>query len=61
MTDIQNEEESVGSSGTVRRQGSGIGIAILVGYLVLLGIGVIAQVFNIQYVLDWWVFRAPGS
>ena len=61
MTDIQNEEESVGSSGTVRRQRTGIGIAILVGYLVLLGIGVIAQVFNIQYVLDWWVFRAPGS
>ena len=61
MTDVQNEEVSAGISGKIRRYGAGTGIVILVGYFVLLVIGVIAEVFNIQYVLDWWIFRAPGS
>jgi hypothetical protein len=61
MTEAQNEEISGGISGMIKSHGARIAIAILIGYLILLGIGVIAEVFRIQSVLDWWIFKAPGS
>ncbi len=33
----------------------------LAAYLVLLIIGVIAEIFDIQSILDWWIWRPPGK
>lgn len=30
-------------------------------YLVLLIIGVVAEVFKIQSILDWWIWKPPGK
>jgi hypothetical protein len=30
-------------------------------YLVLLIIGVIAEIFDIEPILDWWIWRPPGK
>lgn len=36
-------------------------LVLLAGYLVLLGIGVAAEMFDIEPVLDWWLWRPPGK
>lgn len=43
------------------RRGPEILLAILVIYVILLGIGVFAEVFKVQSILNWWIWRAPGS
>jgi len=30
-------------------------------YLILLIIGVIAEIFDIEPILDWWIWRPPGK
>jgi hypothetical protein len=30
-------------------------------YLILLSIGVIAEIFDIQPILDWWIWSPPGK
>jgi hypothetical protein len=30
-------------------------------YLILLIIGVIAEIFDIESILDWWIWRPPGK
>ncbi len=47
--------------GFFSRRGPEILLAILVIYVILLGIGVFAEVFKVQSILDWWIWRAPGS
>lgn len=32
----------------------------LIMYIILLGIGVIAEMFDIESILDWWIWRPPG-
>ena len=34
-----------------------LGVFIL--YVILLAIGTVAEVFKIQPILDWWIWRAP--
>ena len=41
--------------------GSKIALAVFAGYLVLLAIGVVAEVFKIQSILDWWIWKPPGK
>lgn len=53
-------EELKGLKGFFRKHGSTIGLAVLIGYVILLGIGVIAEVFKIQSILDWWIWSPPG-
>ena len=53
-------EELKGLRGFFRKHGSTIGLAVLIGYVILLGIGVIAEVFKIQSILDWWIWSPPG-
>lgn len=36
-------------------------LVILAGYLALLATGVVAQIFDIQPILDWWIWRPPGK
>ncbi|HET6515662.1 MAG TPA: hypothetical protein VFG09_10920 [Thermodesulfovibrionales bacterium] len=33
----------------------------LVAYVLLLAIGTLAEIFNIQSILDWWIWRPPGK
>ncbi|HXX81836.1 MAG TPA: hypothetical protein VEI46_09815 [Thermodesulfovibrionales bacterium] len=32
----------------------------LIFYVVLLAIGTFAEIFNIQSILDWWIWSPPG-
>jgi hypothetical protein len=36
-------------------------LGALAAYLVLLVIGVVAEIFDIQSILDWWIWRPPGK
>jgi hypothetical protein len=42
------------------RNGANIGLAALVIYVILLLIGTVAEIFNIDSILNWWIFRPPG-
>lgn len=53
-------EPEKGIKGFFKKHGPEIGLAALIIYVVLLGIGTIAEVFEIQSILDWWIFRSPG-
>jgi len=53
-------EDLKGLKGFFRKHGATIGLAVLIGYVILLGIGVIAEVFKIQSILDWWIWSPPG-
>jgi hypothetical protein len=55
------KREFGGIVGFFRRRGPEIFLAILLLYVILLGIGVFAEVFKVQSILDWWIWRAPGS
>ncbi len=50
-----------GIRGFFSKHGSTIGLAVLIGYVILLGIGVIAEVLRIQWILDWWIWSPPGK
>lgn len=43
-----------------KRHGPTIGLIVLVLYVILLAIGTIAEIFEIESILDWWIFRPPG-
>lgn len=58
--DVQEEQELTGIKGFFKKHGPEIGLAVLIIYVILLGIGTIAEVFEIQSILDWWIFRSPG-
>lgn len=58
--EAQEEEELTGTRGFFKKHGPEIGLAVLVLYVILLGIGTMAEVFEIQWILDWWIFRSPG-
>jgi hypothetical protein len=48
-------------SGFWNKYGDYIIIGGLAAYLVLLTIGVVAEIFDIQWILDWWIWRPPGK
>lgn len=56
----ETEQDTGGIKGFFKKHGPEIGLAVLIIYVILLGIGTIAEVFEIQSILDWWIFRPPG-
>jgi len=60
MSETLQEEKSGGIKGLMKKHGAEIAFAVLIGYLILLGIGVVAEVFKIQSILGWWIFKAPS-
>lgn len=42
------------------RHGANIGLVALVIYVILLAIGTAAEIFDIESILNWWIFRPPG-
>jgi hypothetical protein len=64
MIETENSKEHLSdrrNGGIIHRYGPYIFITALIGYIVLLGIGVIAELFDIQSILDWWIWRPPGK
>ncbi len=64
MQDDQMQDDTSppkGSGGLWDRYGGKVMLGLLGVYLTLLFIGVIAELFNIQSVLDWWIWRPPGK
>ena len=57
----ENPEElrPQGIKGFFGKHGAEIGLAVFVIYLILLLIGVTAEIFRIQWILDWWIFQPP--
>jgi hypothetical protein len=45
----------------ITKNGSAIGMAVLICYIILLAIGVVAEIFDIQWILDWWIWSPPGK
>jgi hypothetical protein len=43
--------------GFFEKYGATILLAVFVMYVILLGIGTFAEVFKIQSILDWWIWR----
>ncbi|HEB01664.1 MAG TPA: hypothetical protein ENI12_00340 [Nitrospirae bacterium] len=50
-----------GSGGFWDRYGQKVIMGVLAAYLLLLLVGVIAELFDIESVLDWWIWRPPGK
>lgn len=57
----QGQEKRGGVRNFFSRRGADVFLVILLIYVILLGIGVFAEVFKVQSILHWWIWRAPGS
>lgn len=57
--DVGAEKQADGFKGYLKKHGPEIGLAVLICYVILLGIGVAAEIFKIQWILDWWIFNPP--
>ncbi|GAB4486099.1 MAG: hypothetical protein OHK006_13380 [Thermodesulfovibrionales bacterium] len=53
----EDQEKAAGTAGLWPK----VFLAGFVVYLVLLTIGVVAEVFKIQSILDWWIWKPPGK
>lgn len=40
---------------------SGIGLSVLILYILLLGLGMIGEIWGIEWILDLPLFRPPGK
>lgn len=47
-------------NGFFDRYGAYIILGGLILYVILLAIGTLAEIFNIQSILDWWIWSPPG-
>jgi hypothetical protein len=45
------------SGGFLDKYGAIMVLSALLIYIILLGLGVFAEVFKIQSILDWWIWR----
>ena len=64
MTSDETNKEDSGEAPKVEtfwtRHGGNIGLAVLIIYVILLAIGTVAEIFEIDSILNWWLFRPPG-
>lgn len=56
-----DDKDLTGIRGFLSKHGATIGLVVLIGYVILLGIGTVAEVFKIQWILDWWIWSPPGK
>ncbi len=59
-TDLSEGLNIKKSDGLFDKYGPKIFLAGFILYLILLSIGTVAEVFKIQSILDWWIWRPPG-
>jgi hypothetical protein len=57
---LQNEEFNQ-PKGFFDRYGVNVILVILLLYVILLLIGTIAEIFHIDSILDWWIWRPVGK
>jgi len=55
------ESSHTGMKEFITKNGLAIGMVVLVCYIILLAIGVVAELFNIQWILNWWIWSPPGK
>ncbi len=56
------EKTLLGSEGGLwDKYGQKVIMGVIAAYLLLLFVGVIAELFDIESVLDWWIWRPPGK
>ncbi|MBI5633360.1 MAG: hypothetical protein HZA15_07785 [Nitrospirae bacterium] len=61
MQSVRRRKELSGIRGFFTKHGSNIGLVALIGYVILLGIGVTAEVLKIHWILDLWIWLPPGK
>lgn len=60
--DMEAASESVaGKDGFWGKYGQYIFLGGFIAYFLLLLTGVIAEIFDIESILDWWIWRPPGK
>jgi hypothetical protein len=60
--DIASEtQETTEGKGFFGKYGPTMFLVGFIIYFVLLLIGVIAEIFDIESILDWWIWRPPGK
>jgi hypothetical protein len=60
MVKTSDQEEIRSSNDFINKYGSSLFIAPIVIYIVLLVTGLMAELFDIQPILDWWIWSPPG-
>ncbi len=60
-TAVGEKHAQEGLSGFFTRYGADIIIAVLVLYVILLITGTVAELFHIDSILDWWIWRPVGK
>ena len=55
------EEGPKAEEGLLSKYGPKILLGALIFYVILLATGVIADIFKIQPILDWWIWSPPSS
>lgn len=56
----ENPNQEIRVTSFWSRHGANIGLAVLIIYVILLAIGTAAEIFEIDSILNWWIFRPPG-
>ena len=54
---LEKQPEMDGGGSFFDRYDAKIVLAVLVMYVILLGIGTFAELFKIQSILDWWIWH----
>jgi hypothetical protein len=58
--EMQESTAGEGEDTFWKRHGANIGLVVLILYVILLAIGTAAEIFEIDSILNWWIFRPPG-
>jgi hypothetical protein len=45
--------------GFFSQYGPFLALGVFILYVILLAIGTVAEIFKIQPILDWWIWRSP--
>ncbi len=51
------EKTAAGDEGFFAKYGPNIALGVFILYVILLAIGTAADIFKIQSILDWWIWR----
>ncbi len=51
------EKAAAGDEGFFAKYGPNIALGVFILYVILLAIGTAADIFKIQSILDWWIWR----
>ncbi|MBI4690672.1 MAG: hypothetical protein HY754_10475 [Nitrospirae bacterium] len=57
---VHEEKELTGIKGFFKKNWPVMFLVAFIMYVILLGIGVTAEIFKIQWILDWWIWKAPS-